>query len=72
MSSFFVSPRLNDGVLLTTELTGRCRHVRPGEKELDCFTRKASKGRFLLFVVAYGLTFYLQLACGPQRFCKTE
>ena len=47
-----------DGVRLTTELTGRSSHVPPGEKELDCFTRKASKGRFLLFVVAYGLTFY--------------
>ena len=37
-----------DGVRLTAELTGRCSHVPPGEKELDCFTRKASKGRFLL------------------------
>ena len=33
-----------------------CSHVLPGEKELDCFTRKASKGRFLLlFVWAYFL-----------------
>ena len=39
-----------DGVGLTTELTGRCGHVRPEEKELDCFTRKASKGKFLLLV----------------------
>ena len=61
-----------DGVRLTTELTGRCSHVPQGEKELDCFTRKASKGRFLLLVVACGLTFYLQLACGPQGLCKTE
>ena len=40
-----------DGVRLTTELTGRCSHVPSGEKELDCFTRKVSKGRFLLLVV---------------------
>ena len=40
-----------DGVRLRTELTGRCSHVPPEEKELDCFTRKASKGRFLLLVV---------------------
>ena len=33
-----------------------CSHVQPGEKQLDCFTRKASKGRFLLlFVWAYFL-----------------
>ena len=56
-----------DGVRSTTELTGRCSHVPPGEKESDCFTRKASKGRFLLLVV---WTFYLQLACGPQSFVK--
>ena len=40
-----------DGVRLTTELNGRCSHVPTGKKELDCFTRKASKGRFLLLVV---------------------
>ena len=61
-----------DGACLTTELTGRCSHAPPGEKELDCFTRKASKERFLLLVVAYGLAFYLQLACGPQGLCKTQ
>ena len=58
-----------DGVRLTTELTGRYSHVPPEEKELDSFTRKASKERFLLLIV---WTFYLQLACGPQRFCKTQ
>ena len=58
-----------NGVRLTTELTGRCSQVRPEKKELDCFTRKASKGRFLLLVA---WVFYLQLACGPQRLCKTE
>ena len=31
---------------LNDELTGRCSHVPPGEKELDCFTRKASKEGF--------------------------
>ena len=61
-----------DGVRSTTELTGRCSHVPPGEKELNCFTRKASKGRFLLLIAAYRLTFYLQLACGSQGLCKTE
>ena len=61
-----------DGVRLTTKLTGRCSHAPPGEKELDCFTRKASKGRFLLLVVAYGLSFYLQVTCGPQGLCKTK
>ena len=31
-----------------------CSHVLPGEKELDCFTRETSKGRFLLlFVLVY-------------------
>ena len=49
-----------------------CSYVLPGEKEFDCFTHKASKGRFLLLLYLYGLTFYLQLACGPQRLCKTE
>ena len=69
-----------DGVRLTTELTGRCSHVPPGEKELDCFTRNASKGRFLLLVVrAYFLfaasmrptnSLYNRIARGPRKIAK--
>ena len=71
-----------DGVRLTTELTGRCSHVPPAprEKELDCFTRKASKGRFLLLVVwAYFLSaasmrptraLYNRIARGPRKIAK--
>ena len=69
-----------DGERLTTELTGRCSHVPPGEKELDCFTRKAPKGRFLLSVAwAYFLfvssmrptkTLWNRIARGPRKIAK--
>ena len=34
-----------------------CSHVLPGEKELDCFTRKALKGIKVFIVICMGLLF---------------